>query len=526
MPYVEQRGKYWRVRWRLPDGKYSSGVTAHEETGEKFISEGEARQYGADQETLIRLGIRKEKEPLPTVAEWATRWFAGLSLEPSTMCTYRSLLQGHILPVFGGRSLDELGPEEMDPWERGIVRAGYSPRTAKDARSLLGNLLGDAVPRYIPTNPATRRRGKGRKGLRRVEAYQRAAKVWPSPLEVVLVAERAALASGDDDVFVKLVVKAWTGLRWSEVLALSPEQLLAGGMLNVDRKLYQIKQFYRGYPKDGSLRVIDLPPFLAEALGAQARKVRTCICSSRGKKLPSVDGAELVEWCPGGTYLFLSPGRAHYQRSQFASAAMRPAADGVYPGRMDGGKHRPARPVLADVAAYGPTPARGRAQAVEGGYCWPGRPVHWPWPYAEADAEFIPPRGRGRPNWAAWPEGERPHLVSWLPIRPGLTPHGLRHGHQTWMDDAGIKRALKVERMGHEDPSMQGRYGHVTEGMRVYLRETLQALWETAVAERFAIWPTSPIPMLDAELARWRAGNVTKIISQFSPKNSKRALPA
>lgn len=526
MPYVEQRGKRWRVRWKQANGQYGSGVTAHEETGEKFTSEEEAHQYGTDQETLIRLGLRKEKERPPTVAEWASRWLAGLSLEPSTMCTYRSLLQGHILPAFGERALDELGPEEMDPWERGIVRAGYAPRTAKDARSLLGNLLGDAAPRYIPTNPAARRRGKGRKGLRRVEAYQRAAKVWPSPLEVVLVAERAALASGDDDVFLKLATKAWTGLRWSEVLALSPKQLLAGGMLDISRKLYQINRFYLGFPKDGSLRVIDVPPFLEAALRAQAEQARTCTCTGWPERLPPVDGGELVEWCPGDTYLFLSPNRAHYQRSAFSAAAMRPAADGVYPGRMDGEKHRPARPVLADVAMYGAASGRGRAQVLEGGYAWPGRPVHWPWPYAVPEEGFVPPAGRGRPNWAAWEEGERPHLVSWLPIRPGLTPHGLRHGHQTWMDDAGVKKALKVERMGHEDPSMQGRYGHVTDGMRTYLRETLQALWENAIAERFAIWPTSPVPSLDAELARWRAGTASKVISQFSPRNSRRALTA
>ena len=30
-------------------------------------------------------------------------------------------------------------------------------------------------------------------------------------------------------------------------------------------------------------------------------------------------------------------------------------------------------------------------------------------------------------------------VASWLPLCPGLTPHGLRHGHQTWLDDLGVR---------------------------------------------------------------------------------------
>ncbi|WP_156325394.1 hypothetical protein [Nonomuraea sp. SBT364] len=72
------------------------------------------------------------------------------------------------------------------------------------------------------------------------------------------------------------------------------------------------------------------------------------------------------------------------------------------------------------------------------------------------------------------------------------------------MNDARIGRALKVERMGHEDRSMSGVYGHPTEAMRVELVELMQALWESAVAERFKVYPYSAIPLPDRELAKWR----------------------
>ncbi len=57
-------------------------------------------------------------------------------------------------------------------------------------------------------------------------------------------------------------------------------------------------------------------------------------------------------------------------------------------------------------------------------------------------------------------------MASWLPVLRGLTPHGPRHGPQTWMDEDGIPEMLKTERMGHEMPGMHGVYGHVSPGMR------------------------------------------------------------
>lgn len=527
MPYVEQRGPdRWRVRWKQADGTYSGGVTKNEQTGQYFASDEEARTYGVDQETLIRLGLRKDRKKIK-FAERANTWYAAQSLEPTTMAKYRSLLQGHLLPRWASTPLEveQFDPEIVDPWEQSIIRAGYAPRTAYDARSLLITILNDCVPQYMDYNPAERRRGKGRKGLRRVARALQAAKVWPTPLQVVLLAERAALLAANEDVFVLLVAKGWTGLRWSEVLALTPAKLRAGQILDINQKLYELKDFYLSHPKDGSIRQLDNPRFLWAMLHGQAQRARECSCTGRSNDLPRVDGEEHVTWCAGGRYLFLTPAGTHYQRGNFADHVMRPAADGAYPGRK-GARARPPRPVLADAAVYGASAERGRRLVVEGAVAWPGRPVYWPWPYAEPGVDFVPPRGRGRPDWPNWPEGARPHLVSWRPLVPGLTVHGLRHGHQTALDDAGIRQALKVERMGHEDASMSARYGHITDGMREQLVDLLQGLWENAIAERFKIHPYSQIPALDRELAAWREGTASKVISQISPKNERRARHA
>ncbi|MFG1873349.1 hypothetical protein ACGFIV_00750 [Sphaerisporangium sp. NPDC049003] len=511
MPSTECRGGHWSVVYLKPDGKKKR--VSRNARGEKFADEEEARNFGLDAEADIRRGRWKDPDASITFGEWSGTWFDGLALEPTTMRNYRSMLENHLLPVFQERRLDSFTPEEMDPWERGMVRAGYAPRTAQDVRRLLGTILADAVPRHIPSNPAARKRGKGRKAVRRVEAHLRAAKQWPTPLEVILLAERAALLAGDMDVFVLTVAKAYLGARWSEILALGPESLLDGGArLNINTKLYELAGFYRGWPKDGSIREADVPPFLQALLCELAERARTCSCTGRAEHLPKVDGAELVEWCAGRRYLFLTPGRkgraggAHYQRGVFSSGVMRPAADGVYPAKNEKRWPRPPRPVIVDV-----TPDE------TGTSTFPGRPLLPAWPYAVAGQDFVIPRKRGQ--WGYDPaDPDRRHIATWLPLRPGLTWHGLRHGLQTWMDDGGVKKALKVDRMGHQDNTMQGRYAHITSDMVAELLALLQGLWEMGLKLRHEIHPRSQVPVLDAALAPWREGTNVIMIPQSFPK--------
>jgi hypothetical protein len=95
-------------------------------------------------------------------------------------------------------------------------------------------------------------------------------------------------------------------------------------------------------------------------------------------------------------------------------------------------------------------------------------------------------------------------VASWLPLRPGLTPHGLRHGHQTWLDDLGVRYVLQSERMGHEVPGMRGVYSHVTLGMRAELVAGLQQLWKASLIERARISNRSTVAGLDRLLTGLR----------------------
>jgi hypothetical protein len=95
-------------------------------------------------------------------------------------------------------------------------------------------------------------------------------------------------------------------------------------------------------------------------------------------------------------------------------------------------------------------------------------------------------------------------VASWLPLCPGLTPHGLRHGHQTWLDDLGVRYILQSERMGHEVPGMRGVYSHVTPGMRADLVAGLQELWGGFSPGTSPHGDASLVGALDTLLASWQ----------------------
>src|SRR5207302_1832722 len=104
------------------------------------------------------------------------------------------------------------------------------------------------------------------------------------------------------------------------------------------------------------------------------------------------------------------------------------------------------------------------------------------------------------------------------PVKDGLTPHGLRHSHKTWMAEDGIPEILAEQRLGHDVPGMRGLYAHVSPRMRDDLIAALQARWEKSLRERASIDPRSPVLLLDNLLAPFRAGQ--KTISQIPPRTA------
>ena len=363
-----------------------------------------------------------------------------------------------------------------------------------------------------PFNPAVRPRNRGRRTGRRLDRSPQRA--WATPLEGLLVAERAALLAGRDDEFTMQVTIGYTGMRWGEMIGLERDLLLPT-LINVEWQLREVSgRFHRLPPKDDSYRStnvepltpVDLPPFLAGLLAAQAEKYarQRCTCAAEHEG--------------SGRYVFLGPDGGHHRNSNYARRIFRPACDGRHPPANGA----PGRLVITHAAA------------------WPGTPTA-AWPPAMPGKPFAPPSGRGThrlistedtgrcpscghavrlrldgrtvahpnepghcPGSGEQPAGDAP-LACWLPVKDGLTPHGLRHGHKTWMAEDGIPEILAEQRLGHQIPGMRGLYAHASQQMREKLTTALQARWDESLRRRAAIDPRSPVPLLDNLLAPFRA---------------------
>jgi integrase len=118
---------------------------------------------------------------------------------------------------------------------------------------------------------------------------------------------------------------------------------------------------------------------------------------------------------------------------------------------------------------YQPQPGKPPRLTIVDASAWPGIPITT-WAQAEPGLPYTRPRGRG-----VRPIPEDIPVACWLPVKYGLNPHGMRHGHKTWMAEDGPPEILAEHRLGHEVPSMRGLYADTSERMRKDLKAALQA---------------------------------------------------
>ncbi len=501
MGFAENRGDYWRGRYKIAPGKYGTVADANGKTI-RYRTKRAAEKAAAVEEEKVLTSSQAAPEPESeriTFGDYASTWYAGQDLAASTMQNYRRHIEEHLLPNFENLMVDGITKGEIDAWERSERERGYAASSIKTWRGTLHLILADAVDEGVrDSNPATRRRGRGKRAGR--SRNRGPEKVVTSALGVLLIAERAALLSGRDDEFVAVVLKGYTGMRWGEIVGLEAE-FVRPASVRVESQLYELDsgEMHRCPPKDDSYRTIDSPGWLSGLLAGQVTRAGEKPCGCHGLRYlfsghgaangaARRPGAKLVDVARAagvstGTVsnVLNRPGAvaegtrarvekaitdlgyirawasgenaAHWRRNGFATWLFHPAATGWYPRKAPEEAH--PVPVLAEP--------------------WPG----------------IPARGRGA---AARAE------ASWLPIARGLTPHGLRHSHKTMMDELRTPPKLKDERMGHEDGSVQARYSHITPEMRRDLLDGLTGLWEASLDVRRKMSPGSPVAVLDALL--------------------------
>ncbi|HLK76950.1 MAG TPA: LacI family DNA-binding transcriptional regulator [Streptosporangiaceae bacterium] len=515
MAYAERvpsaAGGYWRGRFKDPEGRY---LTVRDEYGEvvRFGKKGDAKQAAEDRESDVRNG--RWRDPAAgriTFAEWANEWYAGLDLAPSTMANIPWHLQLHLLPAFGTKALADIDAAMIAKWERAERAAGAMPASIRTWRGTLHTCLEDAVGTHIGVNPATRKRGRGKRSGRK-SGNRGPEKVITDELGALLIAERMGILSGRDDEFVMVITAFWNALRLGELIGLE-KAYARPQALRVEWQLHEVEgDLLRCSPKDESYGTLDQPPFLSRLLAAHIRDTRPQPCP-----------------CHGQAYVFRGMGRTRgpQGRVTLQDVAAVAGVSATVIAAVAGGKGRVGADTRAHVEKV--IKAMGYERpAVPEGPAWHWRRSSFEELFTAAASGWFPPSSplprRPVPLAGDWPgtrvrgrNAQGRAEFCWLPVAEGLTPHGLRHSQKTWMEQARIHEVLSEDRLRHEIPGISGTYRHVTPAMRADLLQAMTRAWEAALDERREMSPQSPVAALAALLDERLEARKPKAVPRDSP---------
>ncbi|WP_433701840.1 tyrosine-type recombinase/integrase [Nocardiopsis sp. CA-288880] len=456
MAYAEKLVKSWRACWYVAGRK-----SAVKKSG--FPTEKAAVAYATEQEVDARRGdaTRPEARKL-TLRQWIDdEWWPTLGLEPMSMRNYKSILENHIRPTWGSMSFEQLehSGRRIQAWKSTLAES-YSRRYVLNITGLMSTLCSDAVDaKLMNRNPAEGRRTRGKVAPKRVERATEEKKDTMDARQAFLAAERCAVLSGRDDEFVLATAMFYMGLRISEAMGLERDLVSTRASLQYQLHGGPKGAFYRKVPKDGSVRDVDLPPFLRELLAWQAGQVSHPTPPKGARWCPCGDTLEEQYRHPPGVHLFSGPdGSYHWPQGVFREQVYYPAAQGLfYPTDK-----RFRRPVYQSLREDGSMPG----------------PFDW-----ESTLER-----RARMEAA---------VTCWAPLVPGFTPHGMRHSHRSLLDQLGVRKPLMDERMGHSDRSVSASYAHPTAPMRAAMLAGLAAEWEQALEWRRSLGVSSAVSVVE-----------------------------
>lgn len=437
MAYAEKRGKTWRVRYQLPDGRYDS------ESG--FETKQDALDHGRAQETDVQRKVFvNPKDGRQTLGAWVEDWLEVMDVAETSDRTYNSRLNAVILPKWKDTPLGDITATAYKAW-RNKLADEFSRNYVDGIEGMMRMLLDDAVEeRIIPFNPmpAKSKRRRGRHApVDNEDTY-----VWPTPRQALLAAENARALRGDQ-WYVMILTMAYTGMRMGEIAGLRRDQLRLLGLEYGRHLRVQCQgQWLSTHAKHdvvkgetcesiAELRLAD-PKRAGEIAELNEIEVDARLRVKRKLLLPK--GFTLVppKYSSYRT-LILPPFLADLLAEQLATKAHDTL---VFPSQR-------GRPLRVDDQFYG---------------------RFW---HPLLNGQDEEPKRRGRPAQKA------------LPAVAGIgdmVPHGTRHGHKVWLDGQGHPRVAVEERMGHKLKGVEGTYSHTTGEMELAIAQGLQKLWEAS----------------------------------------------
>jgi integrase len=243
----------WQARYRAPDGQ-------DHRAPETFKTKTAADRWLAALETdLMRGQWIDPRAGAVLLSTYAETWLAGRAdLKVRTQELYRWLLGKYVVPQLGHLRLEELTPSTVRAWHATLLRDG-SPTPTRQAYALLRAMLNTAVSdELLLRNPClVRGAGVARSGER----------------TTATLAQVEALAGAVPPRYRMLILlAAWSGARWGELVALSRDRLdLERGTMRIDRQYVELEDnsLVLDTPKTAAgIRTVHIPPHLLPELRA------------------------------------------------------------------------------------------------------------------------------------------------------------------------------------------------------------------------------------------------------------------
>lgn len=261
----KQREPFGRIR-KLPSGRYQAAYTgpdlALHRPASTFDTLMDARGWVQAERRLIDAGTwappatRNQRTRPLTVKAYADVWLADRTLKPRTRDLYRRLLDHHVLPGLGQRTLSEITPADVRTWHAGLATT-TGPTARAHAYALLRTILASAVlDSVIPSNPCHIRGAGNSKRVHKIE---------PASLEQL----EAIMAALPERHRAMVLLASWCALRFGEITELRRSDVdLKGGRLHIRRGVTWVKgEAIVGPPKsDAGTRDVAIPPHLIPML--------------------------------------------------------------------------------------------------------------------------------------------------------------------------------------------------------------------------------------------------------------------
>lgn len=458
MPYAEQRGRKWRVKFNTYAHHPDTGKWIYDQQG-GFDSRNEAIKYGLDRESDARnqrYVSRRDGNVL--MSDYCRTWPDTQDVGHLRKKAIKSMIRLYVEPKWGDMAVNDIKASAVRAWKIWLAnQPNIGDGYGREIYGVFSMMMDDAVEDgMIQSSPVQKKRRRGR--------YKKTKRERKREMRIDDVHQLAcnALTYWGFPGYVFILTMAFTGMRPGELYALRREYCHPGWPASDPRhdpdeeeRYEEDMERYAGEhpmpairvewqhqreegvlslfpPKYASHRTLVVPMFLAELL-------ELLLKSHDGEWVfPSIDNGELAN-------------------ANFSFTYWRKIADG-----------RPASEPFTRTRL-------GKLQTVK-----PRRPLP-----------------------------EIPAVKNWVGKRLYL----LRHGHKEWLDEDGHSRIASESRMGHEVAGVEGLYANVTSAMEKRIMESLQARWLLFAAGLGPDWePPSPTP-LPVDLREWMDAQVRAGVS-------------